>query len=75
MNWPGNYELLEPMNFTTGFGWFRIPNAKPFSQYLNGRYHDPVFYAPKDRKVIADNAKATDSVNWMLHVFYQNIMV
>ena len=52
MNWPGNFELLEPISFDSGFGWFRLPNAKPFSQYLNGRFHDPVFYAPKDRVVI-----------------------
>ena len=36
-----------------GWGWFRfVVNAKPFSDYMNGRYQDPVFYAPKDRSVL-----------------------
>jgi len=32
-----------------GFGSFRLPNIKSFASYLNGRYYDPVFFAPKDR--------------------------
>ncbi len=31
-----------------GFGSFRIPNIKHFSTYLNGKYYDAVFVAPKD---------------------------
>lgn len=51
-----NHQLLEPLVFSgtnQGFGWFRIPNARQFSQYLNGRFYDPVFYAPKDTAVDA----------------------
>ncbi|MHC5026436.1 MAG: type II secretion system protein [Planctomycetota bacterium] len=41
--------LLYPINFDDGWGWFRVPNVKPMTQYLNGRFYDPIFYAPKDR--------------------------
>jgi prepilin-type N-terminal cleavage/methylation domain-containing protein len=34
------------------FGTFRIPNVRPFSQYVNGKFYDAVFYAPKDRVVL-----------------------
>jgi prepilin-type N-terminal cleavage/methylation domain-containing protein len=47
--------LLEPMNFqggSEGFGWFRYYNVKAFNRYLNDRYYDLVFYAPKDRVVM-----------------------
>ena len=33
------------------FGSFRIPNAKPFHDYVGGRFYDPTFYAPADRPV------------------------
>ena len=47
----GNHPLVQPIDMASGdgFGWFRIPNAKQFSQYLSGRFYDQVFYAPKDR--------------------------
>jgi hypothetical protein len=35
-----------------GFGWFRIPNARHFTEYLSGRFYDPVFYAPKDDEIM-----------------------
>jgi type II secretory pathway pseudopilin PulG len=44
--------IYVPMCFTggdAGFGSFRMPNIKSFATYLNGRYYDPVFFAPKDR--------------------------
>ncbi|MHC5004775.1 MAG: type II secretion system protein [Planctomycetota bacterium] len=44
-----------------GFGWFRITNARPLNQYLNGRYFDPVFFAPKDRIVWAHVEPCLDS--------------
>ncbi len=49
---------FHPINFpdgpygTTyeGFGAFRFSHqGKPLQQYLTGRYHDPVHFAPKDR--------------------------
>jgi len=53
MDWGGNQGLCDPIVFgppahLTGFGAFRIPNAKQLSQYVNGRFYDPVWYAPKD---------------------------
>ncbi|MHC4081088.1 MAG: prepilin-type N-terminal cleavage/methylation domain-containing protein [Planctomycetota bacterium] len=54
--------LFQPINFpglpndeprSDAWGWFLFGNqAKPLSDYLNGRWHDPVFYAPKDRLVL-----------------------
>ena len=49
--------MLVPLNFEgslEGYGWFRFPNIKAFTQYLSGRTYDPVFSAPKDRVVISD---------------------
>jgi prepilin-type N-terminal cleavage/methylation domain-containing protein len=51
----GNASLTLPIVFdsgTTYFGAFRLPNALNFSQYVSGRFYDPVFYAPKDVTVI-----------------------
>jgi prepilin-type N-terminal cleavage/methylation domain-containing protein len=49
-----NQRYLSPIEFAAGggLGWFRIPNARQFSQYLNGRFYDPIFYAPKDEIVM-----------------------
>jgi prepilin-type N-terminal cleavage/methylation domain-containing protein len=57
MDHGGNWGLPQPIvfsgpSFQVGFGAFRIPNARQFNQYLNGRYYDPVFYAPKDTAVV-----------------------
>ncbi len=36
-----------------GFGWFRNGvQSKPFQDYMNGRYQDPVYYAPKDKLIL-----------------------
>jgi prepilin-type N-terminal cleavage/methylation domain-containing protein len=34
------------------FGWFRMPNVRNFNQYVNSRFYDRTFYAPKDKVVI-----------------------
>ena len=49
-----NCSLLVPIQFEgplAGFGAFRIPNVRQFSQYVNGKFYDKVFYAPKDNIV------------------------
>ena len=33
-------------------GFFRVMNHKLFAQYMNDRYYDEVFFAPKDRRKI-----------------------
>ena len=43
--------LNEPIDFDNGFGFFRVPNAKQLSQYVNGQFYDWTYYAPKDRVV------------------------
>jgi hypothetical protein len=50
--------MFQPIGFpqgpgAEGFGWFRFGvQPKPFNSYLNGRYHDPVFFAPKDQSIL-----------------------
>jgi prepilin-type N-terminal cleavage/methylation domain-containing protein len=47
----GNY--IVPLEWTSKFGAFRMLQARQFSRYLNGRFYDPVYYAPKDIAVSA----------------------
>jgi prepilin-type N-terminal cleavage/methylation domain-containing protein len=52
---PFNMSLVQPLNFTgqnQGFGSFRLCNVRQFNSFVNGRFYDRVFYAPKDRVVI-----------------------
>ncbi|MHC5112835.1 MAG: type II secretion system protein [Planctomycetota bacterium] len=47
-----NAGMLLPINFAGAmkyFGSFRMANVQQFSQFMSGRFYDPVFYAPKDR--------------------------
>jgi prepilin-type N-terminal cleavage/methylation domain-containing protein len=46
---------FEPISFTSGFGYFRVPNTPAFTQYLSGRMYDPVFWAPKDRVLLDES--------------------
>jgi prepilin-type N-terminal cleavage/methylation domain-containing protein/prepilin-type processing-associated H-X9-DG protein len=41
--WPNEWSFANGM-----FGYWRLPNYKAFNNYVNGRYYDPVFWAPKD---------------------------
>jgi prepilin-type N-terminal cleavage/methylation domain-containing protein len=50
----GNAEVVQAIDFNSLWGWFRMPNVQSFNQYLGGRFYDPVFYAPKDRVVMAE---------------------
>lgn len=48
-----NVSLLQPIVFEEAngrpyLGSFRLCNARQFTSYLNGRFYDRVFYAPKD---------------------------
>jgi prepilin-type N-terminal cleavage/methylation domain-containing protein len=45
------FGLNQPIDFGDGFGFFRVPNAKQLSQYVNGQFYDWTYYAPKDRVV------------------------
>jgi type II secretory pathway pseudopilin PulG len=52
----GNHGAVQPLVFDSAngveyFGSFRLINAHQFSQYVNGRFYDRVFYAPKDTVV------------------------
>ena len=50
---PGDYWAVDPIGFpgpagADCFGWFRLPSVAQFNQYVNGRWYDKIFYAPKD---------------------------
>jgi prepilin-type N-terminal cleavage/methylation domain-containing protein len=53
-----NRPMFQPIGFPGGpgaesWGWFRFGcQPKPMMEYLNGRYQDPIHYAPKDRVVL-----------------------
>ena len=55
----GNWAAYVPINWgsNASIGSFRLPNAKSFNTYLNGRFYDPVFYAPKDTLVYDSASK------------------
>ena len=51
-----NWAVYKPIEFSggdAGFGSFRIPNVKSFAGYVNNKFYDPVFWAPKDKINIA----------------------
>ncbi len=50
-----NWSVYLPLSISGqgAYGSFRIPNVKGFHDYVNGRFYDPVFYAPKDEAVLA----------------------
>ncbi|MCP3902560.1 MAG: type II secretion system protein, partial [Planctomycetes bacterium] len=60
-----NASLTQPIVFTLGglgyFGSFRLPNAQQFTQYTNGRFYDPIFYAPKDTEPIRSAQPCLDA--------------
>ena len=59
-----NNLMFQAMNFpgppndesqADGWGWFRFGvQSKPFQDYVNSRYQDPMYYAPKDRSILDD---------------------
>ena len=64
-----NNVVFQPLNFpgppndssgTDGWGYWRVPQVRPIHDYINGRYHDPVFYAPNDTSVIDPIAGCLD---------------
>jgi prepilin-type N-terminal cleavage/methylation domain-containing protein len=47
-----NWSVYQPITFASydsKFGSFRLPNVKSFASYLNNKFYDPVFWAPKDK--------------------------
>ena len=57
-NYPGNcgnWIVYWPNEWTFtngGFGYWRLTNCKPFNTYVNGRFYDKAFVAPKDKIVM-----------------------
>ena len=55
--WPGtcgNFIVYQACDYWGGswLGSWRLSNCKAFNGYVNGRYYDKVFWAPKDRIVL-----------------------
>ena len=55
-NWPGtcgNFIVYIPIDFGgwsgTWLGSWRLTNCKAFNTYVNGKYYDKTFWAPKDK--------------------------
>ena len=66
--WPEacyNWIVYIPFQFGTAgnpgggnaYGSFRMPGIKAFHDYVNGRFYDPTFYAPKDVAVTPNVSK------------------
>ncbi|MHC4428330.1 MAG: hypothetical protein ACYS0D_06970, partial [Planctomycetota bacterium] len=62
-SWSSGYTqwAFEPANFpedglesVNAWGTFRLINSNPFHNYLNGRYQDPLYYAPNDVGVFSE---------------------
>jgi prepilin-type N-terminal cleavage/methylation domain-containing protein len=55
----GNYVVYQPNTFTPNnvYGAFRLINVESFNNYVNGRFYDPVFYAPKDSIILSGAEK------------------
>ncbi|MSR40899.1 MAG: prepilin-type N-terminal cleavage/methylation domain-containing protein [Phycisphaerales bacterium] len=55
----GNFVVLTPMQFNPvdPYGAYRCPNTKAFHDYVNRRFYDPTFYAPKDVVPLANIEK------------------
>jgi len=53
-------DTVTPYYWASNFGTFRCPNARALSAYLNSRFYDPIFYAPKDTAVVASVEKWWD---------------
>ena len=50
--WGGAGSLAMPISFQSGFGNFRVLNARQVGQYLTGRFYDPIYFSPKDSAAI-----------------------
>ncbi len=55
LTFPGGSEGVD------GFGNFRLGNSKRLHDYVNGRFFDPTFYAPKDTIAMAEVEPAFDN--------------
>ncbi len=56
----GSYQFFVPIDFTAKFGTFRLLGARSFHDYVNGRWYDPVYFAPKDDIVLNSTEKWFD---------------
>ena len=64
--WPGtcgNFIVYQACDYWGGtwLGSWRLTNCKAFNSYVNGRYYDKAFWAPKDRITLEPVQKYFDS--------------
>jgi len=75
---PSNWVTIVPIDFATKFGSFRLINARQLNTYVNGRFYDPVFYAPKDTAVISTvepHYDMADEFNYPPGVFFSSYIL
>jgi prepilin-type N-terminal cleavage/methylation domain-containing protein len=48
LNWKQLWPIRWPPDGVPDFGSFRYNNVQSFNSYVNGRFYDPIFWAPKD---------------------------
>jgi len=65
-SWPGtcgNFIVYQACDYWGGswLGSWRLTNCKAFNSYVNGRYYDKAFWAPKDRITLEPVQKYFDS--------------
>lgn len=57
VGFPGNWAVLVPITYdpnpTAVTGGYRYTNTRVLNGYVNGRFYDPTYYAPKDAAVMA----------------------
>lgn len=59
-----NWASYKAFNFTgagTGFGSFRLPNAKAMSSFVDGKFYSDTFYSPNDTAAMAASAAYRDA--------------
>jgi type II secretory pathway pseudopilin PulG len=75
---PSNWVTIVPIDFATKFGSFRLINARQLNTYVNGRFYDPVFYAPKDTAVLSTvepHYDMADEFNYPPGVFFSSYIL
>jgi len=65
----GNWVTIVPIDFASLFGSFRFVNARQLNSYINGRFYDPLFFAPKDSAPMAAVEPALDSPDEFVNIF------
>ena len=53
VTWPFQFGTQCGVSNATGFGSWRMANCQSFNNYVNGKFYDRTFYAPKDKVLLS----------------------